>query len=170
MLVMFSKKKMKKTLFLIVHNIRSAHNVGAILRTADGAGVKKVYLTGYTPSPYQPGKDLALTGAQKELAKTALGAEKIVCWEKIKNLKKLIADLKKEKVNILALELSNSSKNIFAYKPRYPIALLIGNEVTGLDKKMLNIADETLFIPMRGKKESLNVSVAAGIAMYQLLK
>jgi len=161
---------MKEIIFLIAHNVRSAHNVGALLRTADGAGIEKVYITGYTPSPYDSEKDLVMTGAQKELAKTALGAEKIVPWEKKKDLRKLIADLKKRRIKVLALELAHKSENIFTYKPKYPAALLIGNEARGIDKKVLEIVDEILYIPMRGKKESLNVSVAAGIAMYQLLK
>jgi 23S rRNA (guanosine2251-2'-O)-methyltransferase len=161
---------MKKTLFLIAHNIRSAHNVGAIFRTAEGAGVEKIFLTGYTPGPYDPSSHLALTAAQKELAKTALGAQEIVPWEKRKSLPILIGELKKENISLVALELAARSKNLFQHSSSGRAALIVGNEVKGIDRRILKMADEVLFIPMRGKKESLNVSVAAGIAMYQLLR
>ncbi len=155
---------MKKKIFLILHNVRSLHNVGAIFRTADGAGVSKIYLTGYTPTPVD-----IFGKTRKEIKKTALGAEKTVAWEKYKDIGKLISKLKKEKIKIIALEQSPEAINYKKLKPKYPIALILGNEVRGISKQILNKCNSVIEIPMRGKKESLNVSVAAGVALFELL-
>jgi tRNA G18 (ribose-2'-O)-methylase SpoU len=155
---------MKKEICLILHNIRSVHNVGSIFRTADCAGVSKIYLTGYTPAPVDIlGKTL------KEIEKTALGAEKTVLWEKIKNISALIKKLKKEKIYVAAVEQSPKSINYKKFKPKYPLALILGNEVTGLPKQILNKCDKIIEIHLKGDKESLNVSVAAGIAVFNLI-
>lgn len=161
---------MEKKLYLILHNIRSSYNVGAIFRSSDGAGVAKIYLTGYTPSPYHASKETYPTKAQKMISKTALGAEKFIPWEKKKNINLILDKLKKEGVNILALEQSKKSVDVYKFRPNFPSVLILGNEVKGMDRKILKKADVILEIPMRGKKESLNVSVAAGIAVYQILK
>jgi tRNA G18 (ribose-2'-O)-methylase SpoU len=159
-----------KLLYIIAHNIRSAHNVGAIFRTADGAGVEKIYLTGYTPYPSREAKDDEMkTKAEKMLEKTALGAEKSISWEKTDSLDNLIVSLKKQGVAILALEKTKNSVAIEMWNNKFPIALIIGNEVAGVSEDILEKCDGVVEIPMRGKKESLNVSVAAGIAMYQIL-
>ncbi|MFA6047239.1 MAG: TrmH family RNA methyltransferase [Parcubacteria group bacterium] len=160
---------MDKRLYVIIHNVRSAYNVGSIFRTADGAGVSKIFLTGFSPAPYDARKEAYPTTAQKMMAKTALGAEKTVSWERAKNISVVIEKLKKEKVKIIALEQAKNSVAINKYKPTFPCALILGNEVRGLDKDIIKKADVVLEIPMRGKKESLNVSVSAGIAMYQLM-
>lgn len=160
---------MQKKLFLILHDIRSAYNVGAIFRTADGAGVSKIYLTGYTPCPPDKNK-LRKTQADKMIEKTALGAEKTIAWEKYENLENLLKELKKEKIEIIALEKTKNSADIKKFKPSFPAALILGNEVDGVPRAVLKKCDAIVSIPMRGKKESLNVSVAAGIAMYELLK
>ena len=154
-------------IFLILHNIRSTHNVGAIFRTADAFAVKKIYLTGYTSEPYDMFGKL-----KKDFAKTALGAEKFVEWEKIKSAAALIKKLKSENVFIASLEQSKNSV-LLNRLPRLPrgkagLALILGNEVKGIPKSILLKSDAVLEIPMRGKKESLNVSVAAGIALYAL--
>lgn len=162
---------------LILHNIRSLHNVGAIFRTADGAGVKKIYLTGYTPSPYDLFGPPA-GGLRKDFAKTALGAEKFVNWEKQKNIATLINRLKKEKIFVISLEQSpravphNQFTSIYRSKlTKYSgIALIVGNEVRGLSSAILKKSDAIIEIPMYGKKESLNVSVATGIALFELRK
>ncbi len=163
---------MKKELFLILHDIRSAYNVGAIFRTADGAGVSKLYLTGYTPCPPEENKTYK-TQADKMIEKTALGAEKIIPWEKHKNLSELLEKLNLpaggEKINIVALEKNDGATDIKKYKTKFPMALILGNEVEGVPKDILKKCDTIVSIPMRGKKESLNVSVAAGIAMYEIL-
>jgi tRNA G18 (ribose-2'-O)-methylase SpoU len=160
---------MDRKLFLILHDIRSAYNVGAIFRTADGAGVNKIYLTGYTPIPNSREK-LKNTRADKMIEKTALGAEKIIPWEKCESLGELLKKLKIEKIKIIALEKTKNSTDISKFKASFPVALVLGNEVDGVSKSVLEKADAIISIPMRGQKESLNVSVAAGIAMYELLK
>jgi len=150
-------------IFVILHNIRSLHNVGSIFRTAEGLGVKKIYLTGYTPEPYD-----VFGKIRKDFQKTALGAEKYISWEKQKNIFALIGRLKKEKIQIIALEQSKSSINLKKFKPLSKFALILGNEVSGISKSILKQCDKVIEISMRGKKESLNVSVAAGIAIYEL--
>src|SRR3989344_5845112 len=160
-------------LFLILHNIRSLHNVGSIFRTADGAGVNKIYLTGYTPSPYDFFNKL-----RKDFAKTALGAEKFVEWKKQKNIATLIKKLKKEKYFIVSLEQSSISVSYDQFTSIYRsklksyqgIVLIVGNEVRGLSPAILKKSDAIIEIPMHGKKESLNVSVATGIALFELRK
>jgi 23S rRNA (guanosine2251-2'-O)-methyltransferase len=149
--------KKNKKIIVICHNIRSAFNVGSIFRTADGAGVTKIILGGYTPASPNP-----------KIAKTALGAQNYILFEKSQNTTKAIEKLKNNDYNIIALEQTKKSKNLFNFKPKYPLALIVGNEVKGLSKNILKCCDDIVFIPMSGKKESLNVSVAFGIAIYQL--
>lgn len=142
---------------VVVPNIRSAHNVGAILRTADGAGVNKVYITGYSPYPPHPG-----------LLKVSLGAENFVKWEYTKQTGRLLKQLKEKGYNIVALEQTKTSTNMFSWKPKFPCALVLGNEKTGVTKDQLKYCNKAVEIPMRGKKNSLNVSVATGIALYYI--
>lgn len=152
-----TERKNKPNLIVICHNIRSAYNIGSIFRTADGAGVAKVYLTGYTPAPPHSG-----------ISKTALGAEKIVAWEKFSKLDTVLEKLRKEKYEIIALEQSKKSLPYKKYNPPGNTALILGNEVRGLSGLVLEKCDKVIEIPMRGRKESLNVSVAFGIAAYSL--
>ena len=161
---------MDKILYLIVHNIRSAYNVGSIFRTADGAGVEKIFLTGYTPEPFNKKNNIYPTVAQKMIAKTALGAEKIIQYEKKKSLPSLIKNLKSRGFKIIALEQDRKSIDYKKFKYQFPSALILGNEVGGINEKTLNLCDSIISIPMRGRKESLNVAAAAGIAMYEILK
>lgn len=152
---------------LILHNIRSAHNVGAMFRTADGAGVDEIILSGYTPVP--PKKEaLYLTDADKALKKTALGAEESVSWKKVSSLSRLLAQLKIKQFAVVALEQDEGSVDYRTFQPKSKVALLVGNEVNGIAKKILERCDVILEIPMRGKKNSLNVSVATGIALYEI--
>jgi len=141
--------------FLILHNIRSVFNVGSIFRTADAFGVKKIYLTGYTPDPAQ---------------KTALGAENYVSREKLKNIHNLIRRLKSQGFFVVSVEQAKKSTDIKKFSKRKikKLTLIFGNEVHGLSRSVLGKSDAIVEIPMRGKKESLNVSVAAGIALYAL--
>lgn len=152
-------------LSVIVHNVRSLHNAGSVFRTADAAGVSKIYITGYTPRPIDE-----LGRVRKEIAKTALGAEKSVPWEAVKNISGLIKRLKKGGVQIIALENTNGAADYREFKPKFPAVLIIGNEVRGLSKQLLAKTDQVIAIPMRGRKESLNVSVAFGVAVYKLLE
>lgn len=144
-------------LIIILNNIRSRENVGSIFRTADAAGVNKVYLCGITPTP-----------PHEKISKTALGAETYVPWEYHKQTWRLLASLKKEGINIVALEQAKGSVDLFKFKSQPMLALVVGNEVKGLSPQILKYCDKKVFIPMHGKKESLNVSVAAGIALFQL--
>jgi 23S rRNA (guanosine2251-2'-O)-methyltransferase len=152
-------------MIVILYNIRSSYNVGSIFRTADGAGVEKIYLCGITPAP----KD-RFGNPNKKIIKVSLGAEKNVAFEKVNSAYRLILKLKKEGYKILALEQSKSSQNIFKFKPRKKekYALILGGEVKGLPKSILEKSDKILEIPQKGKKESLNVAVAFGIAVFYL--
>lgn len=150
---------MKQKLIVVLHNIRSRENVGSIFRTADAVGVSKIYLCGITPTP-----------PHEKISKTALGADEYVPWEYCKQGWRLLAKLKKEGMNVVALEQTKESKDVFKFKPKFPVALVLGNEVRGLSPEILKRADVVLSIPMRGQKESLNVAVAFGIATYQLTK
>lgn len=154
------KRRLDKQFFVICHNTRSTYNVGSIFRTADAVGINKIYLTGYTPAP-----------ANEKISKVALGTEKTVPFESVKSTVKLIKKLKSNGVQIIALE--NNIKQGISYlklKPKFPLALVLGNEVEGLSKKILQLADKVIYLPMAGKKESLNVSVAFGIAAYEIKK
>jgi len=148
---------------VILHNIRSLHNVGSVLRTADGAGAKKIYMTGYTPQPCDE-----LGRVRPEIKKTALGAESAVSWEAVKNPRSLIARLKKEGFAIVALEKTPAAADYRTYIPAKKIVLVVGNEVRGISPALLSKVDSIISLPMRGKKESLNVSVACGVALYYL--
>jgi 23S rRNA (guanosine2251-2'-O)-methyltransferase len=148
---------------LILHNIRSVENVGAMFRTADAAGIGKIYLTGYTPAPVD-----RFGRKRKDMAKAALGAEEFVAWEERKNIFPLLARLKKEKFFIIGVEQDKSSTDYRKVKPRAKNAFIMGAEVSGIPKNILKKCDVIAEIPMRGKKESLNVSVALGIALFSI--
>ncbi len=154
----------KKEAFIILHNIRSVYHVGAIFRTADAAGISKIYLCGYTPTPLD-----RFGRKRKDFAKSALGAEKSVKWEHCKQVGSLIKKLKKERVFVVGVELSEDSLDYKKIKPKYPIAFLFGNEVKGISKQILKRCDVVAEIKMRGEKESLNVSVSLGIALFRIL-
>lgn len=157
---------MAKELVLIASDVRSAHNVGALFRTADGAGASKIYLAGYTPVP-STNKHF-LTPAEKALRKTALGAEEHLAWEKREDLASLIRELKERGFTVYGLEQAAGSLDYRQPRVAGKAALVVGNEVNGLPGEILALCDFILEIPMRGTKNSLNVSVAAGIALYQL--
>lgn len=156
---------------VIAHNIRSAHNIGSILRTADGFGVQKVYLTGYSPYPEQPADERLPHLRQKitaDIHKTALGAELSVPTEHHSDPMAVIKRLKANGYQIIALEQSDTSTRLDTFVPAKHCALLLGEEVHGITPELLAACDVSVEIPMHGKKESFNVSVAAGIALYQL--
>ncbi|MFA6177728.1 MAG: TrmH family RNA methyltransferase [Candidatus Paceibacterota bacterium] len=158
------KKENQKENIVILHNIRSVENVGAMFRTADAAGIDKIYLTGYTPTP------LDRFGRKRgDLAKSALGAEEFVSWEQKKNISPLLAKLKKEKYLIIGIEQNKNSIDYKKVKIKDKNAFLVGEEVAGISKVNLKKCDIIAEIPMRGKKESLNVSVALGITLFGIL-
>ncbi|HUM49924.1 MAG TPA: TrmH family RNA methyltransferase [Anaerolineaceae bacterium] len=145
----------------ILDNIRSAQNVGALFRTADGAGLQKLWLCGITPNPAD----------NAQIAKTALGAEQTVPWEHAPSTVALVEKLKTQGVIILGLETAPGSTSLFSYtlpKSDKTIALVVGSEPAGIDPAVLPLADATLNLPMAGSKGSLNVAVAFGIAVYFL--
>ena len=154
---------MKKEIILILDNIRSAQNVGSIFRTAEAAGVSKIYLMGYTPAPLD-----RFDRKRMDVAKASLGAEDIIPWEIKKNLPSLIVKLKKDNFLIVALEQSKSSVDYKKIKIKNKMVLIVGNEVLGLSKGTLDKVDKIAEIKMLGKKESLNVSVALGVALYRI--
>jgi len=145
----------------ILDNVRSAQNVGVIFRTADGAGLQKLWLCGITPNP----------GDNAQIAKTALGAEQTVPWEHTPSTVALVEELKAQDVIVLALEAAPGSTSLFSYtlpKADKSIALVVGSEPAGVDPAVLTLADVVLSLPMAGSKGSLNVAVAFGIAVYFL--
>lgn len=165
----------KRNIYLILNDIRSAHNVGSMFRTADTAGVKKIFLTGYTPRPID-----RFNRPVKEIAKTALGAEKNISWEYETEALKVIQNLKKEKVEIIALEQYHEALDYKKVKIKSDTAFLVGNEVLGIPEEIIKNVDVVAEIPMQGKlarnrpsddtgKESLNVSVALGVALFRIL-
>lgn len=143
--------------YVICDNIRSLYNVGAIFRTADAFGVKKIYLCGITGTP-----------AQRGLLKVSLGAENAVAWEWAKNTWQVVEKLKKQGVQIIALEQTKKSVDLKNFKIKFPCALVVGNEVVGVAAAVIKRADQIVHVPMRGIKESLNVSVAFGIVAYAI--
>lgn len=155
----------KQTSILILHDIRSVENVGAMFRTADAAGVDKIYLTGYTPAPLD-----RFGRKRKDIAKSALGAEEFVPWEPKRSIFPLLAKLKKETYFLIAIEQDKKSVDYKKVKLKKRNAFIVGTEVTGIPKNILKKCDIIAEIPMRGKKESLNVSVALGVALFRILR
>ena len=175
---------MKKEIYLVLDNIRSRENVGSIFRTADGAGVSKLYLCGITSTPETGNSKFETLNSKQiqnpkfktqnidKISKTALGAEKWVPWEYRKQTWRLLKKLKVEsrKLKVVGLEQTKNSKNIFELSSigHKPLAVIVGNEVRGISPKILKYCDEVAHIPMYGRKESLNVSVATGVALYAI--
>ncbi len=160
---------MVREIVVVLHNLRSTHNVGSLLRTADGLGVKTVYLTGYTPYPAEA-RDARLPHLvqklTKQINKTALGAETSVDWQHQENIDEVTKTLRKNGYAVAALEQNPSSVNLADYKPPTKIALILGREVEGIEESVLKQCDVVLEIPMRGRKESFNVVQAAAMALY----
>jgi tRNA G18 (ribose-2'-O)-methylase SpoU len=143
---------------VVLENVRSLYNVGSIFRTSDGALIEKLYLCGYTPHP-----------PRREIEKTALGATQSVPWEYCADAHQQVAQLKQAGMKICALELTTDSIPYFAVgKKDFPICLLVGNELIGLSKGLIDLADMAVEIPMYGIKHSLNVAVAYGIAVFEM--
>ena len=145
---------------LMAHNIRSLHNVGSLFRSADAFGVCRLWLTGYTPRP-----------PRAEISKTALGAEEHVPWSAADRPEAVLTDLRHEGYRIYGLEQTLRSESLLSHRPpSRKICLIIGNEVTGIDEALFPLIDEFVEIPQFGMKHSLNVSVAAGVALYAFLE
>lgn len=156
-----------KICVLILENLRSVENTGSIFRTAEGLGVSKIVCVGTTPTPLD-----RFSRKRTDFAKVALGAEEMVDWEyaKAEDLQQTADDLRQQGFKILALEQYSDSTPLQAVSSKLQaFALIVGNEVEGVSQEALALSDEVVEIPMRGKKESLNVSVATGIALYALM-
>jgi 23S rRNA (guanosine2251-2'-O)-methyltransferase len=156
---------------VIVHNIRSCYNVGSMFRTAEGLGVEKLYLTGYTPYPLRPDDQRLPYQAQKidrQIHKTALGAERLVDWQHDDDVFGLITKLKKQKYQIVGLEQTATSIPLNTFQPNSKLTLILGQEIGGINQKILDLTDAVIEIPMFGKKDSFNVTQAAAIALYYL--
>lgn len=162
-----SETQKSQNMVLIIHNVRSAANVGSMFRTADGAGVDAIWLSGYTPAPAKPHQKYQ-TKAEKSLAKAALGAEYFVPWKRSRFAGSVIAKLRGAGYQVIALEQDEASMPLETVLGEKPIALVVGNEVTGIHRRILKQCDMIGELPMRGEKNSLNVSVACGIALYTL--
>ncbi len=150
---------------VILHDIRSSENVGSIFRTSDAAGVSKIYLTGYTPAPLDRFKR-----KNTKLSKAALGAEDFIPWESVADIHALIEKLKAGGVAVVAVEQDARSIPYTEWKPEKPTAFIFGNEVGGVPAGVLNESDAIVEIPMHGKKESLNVSVSAGVVLFKAVE
>jgi tRNA G18 (ribose-2'-O)-methylase SpoU len=151
----------KRNLEVVLDNLRSTLNVGSIFRTSDGAGVSHIYCCGTTPTPKHP-----------KIEKTGLGAEDFVGWTYCLNALDLVKEKKQDGFKILSIEATAASISIDSYnnnKESQKTLLIVGNEVSGIDPEILRLSDSLLSIPMYGKKSSLNVAVAFGIAVYTLL-
>ncbi|NOQ68302.1 TrmH family RNA methyltransferase [Patescibacteria group bacterium] len=151
-----------KDFVVICDSLRSLHNVGSVFRTADGVGISKVYLCGITGMP-------DTQKHERQISKVALGAQNYVKWEYVKQSWRIVEKLKKEGYQIVSLEQTPKSISYLKFKPKFPLALIIGNEGKGVKKSLLKRSDKIIDIPMCGQKESLNVSVAFGIAVYRIV-
>lgn len=158
-------KEVGKNTIVILENIRSMENVGSIFRTCDAVGVGEIYLVGTTPAPYDK-----FERPQGKLIKASLGAEKTVSWEKTDDAPSLIKKLKEEGYYIIAVEQGENSKLYSEVEAKDKTAFVFGSEVEGVSKEVLKLADVLAEIPMKGEKESLNVAVTAGIALYRILE
>jgi len=152
-------KKKRLSFSVVLNNVRSLYNVGSIFRTADGAGVEKIWLCGITGCP-----------PNNQISKTALGAEDVICWEYCKDVNQVIAQLKKQHYQIVLLEQMTESIPYDEYVPEFPVCLILGNEIEGVQKGIVEQCDRYLEIEMSGIKNSLNVSVAFGIVAYHIKK
>jgi 23S rRNA (guanosine2251-2'-O)-methyltransferase len=158
-----------REIILIAHDIRSCHNIGSLLRTAEGLGVRHVYLTGYTPYP-QTEHDARLPHLSrkidKDIRKTALGAENLVAWSQANTIEEVIEPLRHDGYQIIGLEQTDNSLPLPDFRPPEKIAIVLGREVEGIDQSVLKLCDQTIEIPMFGQKESFNVVQAAAMVLY----
>ncbi len=155
------KESEKTPLILVLDDIRSLHNIGSVFRTADAFLIEKIYLCGITATP-----------PNKEIHKTALGATETVAWEHHENVLEVIENLKKENITTLAIEQVESAIFLqnFAIEKNKKYALVFGNEVFGVSQEAVSLCDGCIEIPQLGTKHSLNISVSAGIVVWDLFQ
>jgi tRNA G18 (ribose-2'-O)-methylase SpoU len=143
-----------------LHDIRSLHNVGSVFRTADGFGIAEVWLSGFTPTPPRP-----------EIHKTALGADQTVTWRQFPSAEEVLACIRQENRYLVAIEQTTDAADLRSFTPpQQAIVVAFGNEVLGIDDRILHAADAVVEIPQFGRKHSLNVSVAAGVVLFGLMR
>ena len=159
------KKGKENNIFIILHNIRSAYNIGSILRTADAVGVDKVFMTGYSPSPLDK-----YGRVRSDIHKTALGAEKTISWKHVRSLPALLSRLKRDGTTIISVEQTKESIDYRDVVIMGPTVFIFGNEVRGLSQAVLQKSDKVSMIPMCGNKESLNVASAAAVFLFRVLQ
>ena len=163
---MNSTLNQQSPIYVLLHNIRSAHNVGSIFRTADALAVSRIFITGYTPTPFDRfGRPV------KEIAKTALGAELSIPWEYAKKPDRFLRSMKDIRVEIVGIEQDDRALNYKDYKEvnsEQGVLIVVGNEVRGMSKGLRGRCDTLVEIPMYGKKESLNVGVAFGVVLFRM--
>jgi len=153
------KSGQKNEIYLVLDNIRSMYNVGAMFRSAEGARVKKIYLCGITATP-----------PREKIFKTSMGAVDWVDWEYCKSAKVLAEKLKVRKIQLVALEQTDTSVHYKKAKYNRPIAIVVGHELKGVSKEVLKLCDLCVEIPMYGRANSLNVATSAGIILYEVLE
>ncbi|MBK7630830.1 MAG: RNA methyltransferase [Ignavibacteriales bacterium] len=157
----------KLPVYVLLNSIRSSYNVGSIFRTSDGAMIEKLILCGYTPHPPIDEENKG----NKDVLKTALGSTQSVKWEYTKNAVEAVKKIKSEGIKICALELTENSKPYYSLtKNNFPICIVVGNEITGVSQEVLDLCDYSIEIPQYGIKQSLNVAVAYGVAIFELRK
>ncbi len=144
---------------ILLDNVRSMYNVGAFFRTADGAGIERLLLSGITARP-----------PKSAITKTGLGAEERVCWEPVEDAAQAIGILRARGYEIAAIETSTRAIDLFDWQPRFPVCVAFGHEVDGLNAALLQLCDTHVRIPMLGLKHSLNVASAGAVVMYELLR
>jgi tRNA G18 (ribose-2'-O)-methylase SpoU len=155
-----SKTVKRNPIYVMCDNIRSIYNVGSIFRTSDAALIEKLYLTGYTPHPPRP-----------EIEKVALGATNSVPWEYIQNPADAITKLKSKSVKIVSLEIAENSRNYANLELNdFPLCLILGNELSGVSNELIELSDFSIEIPQYGFKHSMNVAVAYGIAIFEMVR
>lgn len=146
-----------RTIRLLAHNVRSLWNVGSFFRTSDALQIERIYLTGFTGYP-----------PRTEITKTAIGAEHWVSWEHARDPLPILRHLKEEGWQIVSLERNDAARDLSSFAPADRVCLIVGHELTGVSDALLSLSDAVVQIPMLGKKESLNVAVATGIALHHL--
>lgn len=150
----------KLPVVIVLNSIRSSYNVGSIFRTSDGAMIEKLYLCGYTPHP-----------PKKDVLKTALGSQDSICWQFEEDAIRVVKQLKSKGYTICALEQTDSNISYTELKKsNFPLCLIVGNEISGVNQELIDLCDVTVEIPQFGIKQSLNVAVAYGIAIFELRK
>jgi len=163
----------KLPLTVVLNNIRSLYNVGSIFRTSDGIGVEKLWLCGITGTPQKGTSNnscLSPFGGEERsrIEKTALGAEKIVPWEHSWDILSVVRNLKQSGYQIVLLEQTKQSISYQEFEPKFPVCLVVGNEIDGISDELLSLSDAAIEIEMAGTKNSLNVTVAFGVVAYHI--